>query len=708
MASKEPMNESEKLIILQALDLHAKGRRIVPLHGPTQEGGCSCGKSDCRSPGKHPVQAAWYSRPFASKEAIIEWFTKNPVHNLGLVTGRGFLSIDVDLDRGGKESLARLEAELGPLPPTVRVNTGHGYHLWFKYPEAQIIPCGRDKPFPGIDIRGENGLAVAPGSRHFTGVLYEYEPGFGINEIEIAELPEHYLKRFMPSRGASDYGTDDTQEILYALELNDQGHARRVVEVCSEDLRFCPENGEWLVWNNKVWVIDTRNLSKSIVARLADPLIEMARREANKIIKDTLFSEANKLKDVAPAKAVLEAAKSQDEICICRESLNSKFHQLCVGNGILDLETGQLLPFARESFFTIQAPVNYDPSATCPRFDQFVDEIMCGKKDLVAFLLRFLGYCLCGGRPEEKVAFFYGKGANGKSTLIRVLHKMLGALASTAMAKTLIPKTDSINNDLAGLEHVRLVTSSEWDERHGIDEGNLKKLSGRDMLKARKLYHEYAEFYPQFQIVLLVNIKPSFDGQDEGLWRRIMLVPFEASFTGDKCDRNLDDKLYAELPGILNRLVMGYQDWAKQGLNPPEEVTAASNAYRAESDILGQFLNERCENDANSYLRSSELHSRFTEWCQANRLPLYDSRKFGNRMESKGYKKSNSGKNGHVRWHGLKLKPVIDANDLLLLGQGTDTPGLIENAANIDPLENIPVAKREMPFFIENINDRLV
>ncbi len=152
----------------------------------------------------------------------------------------------------------------------------------------------------------------------------------------------------------------------------------------------------------------------------------------------------------------------------------------------------------------------------------------------------------------------------------------------------------------------------------------------------------------------------------------------------------------------------GVSGLGKAGLKTPEEVTGASNGTGLNRH-MGQFpQTKEAKTTRTLYLRSRKLHSRFTSGPSQPPAPSTNSRKFGNRMESKGYKKSNSGKNGHVRWHGLKLKPVIDATDLLLPGQGTDTPGLIENAANIDPLENIPVAKREMPFFIENINDRLV
>jgi P4 family phage/plasmid primase-like protien len=657
MTIKEMKQRKENRVLESAIDLFLKGRRVIPLHHPLEGGGCSCGKPGCKHPGKHPVEKAWPSRSFASEEQIRDWLRKHPCDNIGVITGMGFLVIDIDVDRGGEESLKALIAELGPLPPTVRVKTGHGYHLWFKYPEAEIIPCGQNKPLVGIDIRGENGLAVAPGSLHFTGVRYEYEPGYGIGEIEVAELPETWLARLRPSREASGGDRAAIEEALYELELNDQGNAKRVVELCSEDMRFSPDFAEWLVWNGRIWVVDKRSLAKhQVAARLAPIFVELARREANKTIRGALYDEAEKVKGVGPAKAVLEAAKAHDSMCIEGKNLNARLHQICVGNGILDLPTGTLLAFERAAFFTEEAPVVFDPNATCPRFDRFVSEIMGGNEELVAFLIRFLGYILCGERSEEVVAIFHGNGANGKSTLIRVMERLLGAYAVSIVAKTLVARPEGINNDLASCRFARMVVASEWDDRNPIGEGNLKRLTGRDKVKARFLYHEYIEYDPQFQIVLLVNTRPSFDGQDEGLWRRILLVPFTQRFRGDACDPHLDEKLFAELPGILNRLLAGYLDWREQGLKQPAAVKAATSDFRKDVDVIGQFLGDRCVIDPSADVQSSVLYDDYKAWAVKSGFRPMDTRKFAGQIKSRGFDNSHSGKNGCVMWHGMRLK----------------------------------------------------
>jgi putative DNA primase/helicase len=370
---------------------------------------------------------------------------------------------------------------------------------------------------------------------------------------------------------------------------------------------------------------------------------------------------------MGPAKATLEAAKAHDRMCIEGKNLNARLHQICVGNGILDLPTGTLSEFDREAWFTQTAPVLFDPNAACPRFDRFLSEIMGGNEELQAFLLRFLGYLLCGERSEEVVAIFHGNGANGKSTLVRVVERLLGAYSVSIVAKTLVAKPEGINNDLASCRFARMVVAAEWDDKHPIGEGNLKRLTGRDKVKARFLYHEYTEYSPQFQIILLVNTRPSFDGQDEGLWRRILLVPFNASFRGDACDPHLDEKLAEELPGILNRLLAGYRDWLKQGLNPPEEVKAATSAYRQDVDLIGQFLSDRCEIEPGEKVQSSVLYGAYKDWAMSSGYRPMDTRKFAGQLKGRGFDKNHSGKSGCICWHGLKLKSDSEGFDLLNL-----------------------------------------
>jgi len=156
------------------------------------------------------------------------------------------------------------------------------------------------------------------------------------------------------------------------------------------------------------------------------------------------------------------------------------------------------------------------------------------------------------------------------------------------------PYGGSTRMNLATIAGARLVTASESEENQKLAESLLKDITGGENRKTRLLYHDPFEFRPTAKIWLATNHKPQIRGSDHAIWRRVRLIPFAVTIPEEQQDRNLTQKLRDELPGILAWAVQGCLAWQREGLQTPDAVRMATDAYREESDVIGPFITERC------------------------------------------------------------------------------------------------------------------
>ena len=254
----------------------------------------------------------------------------------------------------------------------------------------------------------------------------------------------------------------------------------------------------------------------------------------------------------------------------------------------------------------------------------------------------------------------YGGGANGKSTMLNIVRSMLGEYAANTPFSTFeLQYSNSNTNDLAALADRRLVTAAETNDARRLNESRVKVATGSDPVTARYLYHENFTYIPQFKIWLAMNHKPRITGVDDGIWRRIRLVPYTVSFK-DNADYTLESKLRDELPGILSWAVRGCLDWQKQGLNPPDTVKDATESYRMESDPIARFMDECVTQDPNGKVRAARLYKRYCRWADVYNERPVSSTAFGLRM-AEGYEKRKS---GHVSYLGIKLNETDSSEGL--------------------------------------------
>jgi len=180
-----------------ALDYAGFGWRVIPLHSPLPDGGCTCNRANCGAAGKHPRIMAWQRDASVDPDQIRAWWKQHPEANVGLLMGQasGVIAIDVDPRNGGEETLAELTAKYGPLPVTVTALTGGGgTHYLFAAPNRRVKKNNNGAALgPGLDLQGEGSLIVAAPSLHASGAHYQWADGCAPWECELAPLPAWVL-----------------------------------------------------------------------------------------------------------------------------------------------------------------------------------------------------------------------------------------------------------------------------------------------------------------------------------------------------------------------------------------------------------------------------------------------------------------------------------------------------------------------------------
>jgi len=360
--------------------------------------------------------------------------------------------------------------------------------------------------------------------------------------------------------------------------------------------------------------------------------------------------------------SMVKLVRSEPGVAIESGQLDRDPMLLNLLNGTLDLRNGGLRNRAPEDYCTKVCPVAYDPDATCPHWDRFVREVFQADRELIAYVQRALGYSLTGNVSEQALFVCEGGGANGKSTLLNILLDLLGAdYGMKAPTDLLVARAQrSHPTELADLFGKRFVAAIETEADQRLAESLVKELTGGDRIRARRMRQDFWEFSPTHKIWLATNHLPAIRGTDEGIWRRVKVISFAASFPPARRDPGLPEKLRAELPGILNRCLQGCAAWRALGLGEPSPVSAATTMYRRDMDLVGRFLAECCVTSTEGRVRASDLYGAFKEWCDANDEQPEGNKVFAKNLEARGFGKRTS--NG-VRYLGLELRTRGDAGD---------------------------------------------
>lgn len=444
----------------------------------------------------------------------------------------------------------------------------------------------------------------------------------------------------------------DTEEI--PEYLTDARMAECFISLNRHQLRYWHNSKSWIDYDGSRWKEDSPGGPFKFIKPMLDSMLDEVLAhpygpERDKLLKALLTRESSQ-----GQKNLVTAAANLVDACIETPDIDGDNMLFNCLNGTVNLATGELQPHRPDDYITKMASVKFDPLAKCPTFEKFMNRIMDGNKDLIAYMQRWLGYCLTGDVSEHVMQIRHGTGANGKSVLSNIEGALLGDYAKAAGGYLLLKQQNSGNDnttqsELAKLRGARLARISEIDEGARLAEAQLKNITGGDTITCRALYKSPIEYYPAFKITLLCNHTPLIRGTDFAIWRRIHKVPFAVTIPPEEQDKDLLDKLKTELPGILNWAIAGCLEFQKQGLKPPKAVLDATADYKNSEDMFASWLNECCSIGDGLKAKSSELYKSFVTYSGWKSI---STKKFGGMLSENKFDKSKS--NGSV-WNGLEL-----------------------------------------------------
>jgi putative DNA primase/helicase len=435
----------------------------------------------------------------------------------------------------------------------------------------------------------------------------------------------------------------------------DLGNAERLVARHGAEFRYCHPWGKGLVWDGRRWALDNtaamRRLAKKAVRsilREAATVEDEARRKEH--VRWSLVSENR-----ARIDAMLSLAAAEEGIPILADDMDRDPWLFNCRNGTIDLRTGTLRPHRRDDLLTKLCPWDYDPDAPCPHWESTLRLFFNDIAELIDYWRRICGYAMAGVIRDHVMPLAYGTGANGKSTILGALIDAFGHDYAMKCPPDLLmaKKTDSHPTDRADLFGKRLVVAIETEAGRRLAETMVKELTGGDRIRARRMREDFWEFSPTHTLIMATNHKPVIRGTDNGIWRRLRLVPFTVAVAGDRDDKGMPEKLRAEAPGILAWCVRGCLDWQAHGLKEPREVTAATGGYRKEQDLVGAYLDQCTVCLPGVKVRAGALYAHYRQWAEAGNEFVMTQSAFGTAMEERGVEKCRS---GGIWYQGIALR----------------------------------------------------
>lgn len=490
----------------------------------------------------------------------------------------------------------------------------------------------------------------------------------GAEEIKLPEEPTEECPEF------SKLPAIDRK--LYKIKYNDAGNTERLVTRYGKNLIYVERSG-WYSWNKKHW-------SREEGAKNA---YLFAEHTAEKIMDEAVAAMCAGLRDGETPKKFTERIKAYYKFAInsgnynrmtamvkhaenrlwdSAEVFDTHPFLLNVKNGTLNMKAehngeedfdGMVLErFNRQHKITKISNVEYDPNATAETFHQFIHDIM-PDDEIRLFLQRFFGYCLTGEINEQVIVMFWGEGSNGKSTLVDLIDWILGDYAMLTPFQSLLHNEKKSGSDaspdLARLPAARFVSAAEPDNNSRISEGMIKQMTGEEKMSVRHLQKDFFDFMPQFKLCLSFNNKPKIRGTDDGIWRRLLLVPFSEQFVDEdllsqrpgakKKVKGLNKQLRKEAPGILNWMLDGYRMWAETGLDIPEKIRAVTDQYRYEQNPVLPFVQSWCERIPGAKTQASDLYEAYKLWCKEKAADPQNLTVWGYRMGDLKLEKENKG-----------------------------------------------------------------
>ena len=484
-----------------------------------------------------------------------------------------------------------------------------------------------------------------------------------LGQRDKAQRDDYMRATLAKARDAQRFGGEGP-----ASMFSDTANAFRIVHHMGSYLLYVRGLG-WHVWDGARWRLDALDARRHVgrlgqivmgeVAAMmakAAKIEDRARADRERELAEKLLKFAGQAENVAKIDAAMKAAEPL--LRADADKLDADPWALGCTNGVLDLRTGTLRTPDPQYLITKSTGVAYDAAAAAPTWDAFLARIFRSRPELPAFLQRLAGLWLTGLTDPPFLAVLYGVGANGKSTMVNAVSHAMGEYASAAPPGLLMAKYgQSHPTELASLQGQRFVVAAESREGGRLDEERIKALTGSDAITARRMREDFYTFLPTHKLALMTNHKPVVRGMDEGIWRRLLLIPFDEVIPEAERDPGLTARLRAEAPGILRWMVEGARLLHENGgrFDLPASVKDATRDYRSESDVIGEFLAETCTEDRKGEILSSALYGQYKVWCEDNGERAITQKALALRLKDRGFV-GDKDKRGNRVWRGLQSR----------------------------------------------------
>lgn len=421
---------------------------------------------------------------------------------------------------------------------------------------------------------------------------------------------------------------------------NDIGMSRLFIDSFADELLFCNDSGVWYVWNGKYWEKDTkdggiRNEKMKELAQYCNTLI-ITHPKVNDGNREKLLKFYSKLYNKNYRDTIIRDASSIQPVR--DKKFDNDIYLFNCQNGTYDFRTNTFKDYDRKDYITNISNVVYEPNADCPRFKQYLNEVMENQQDKIDYLMKMAAYGYTGEVFRDCFFTFYGsKTRNGKSTFVGVNTYMLGTYAGTLKPASVTRK--QMNNggnaatpDLAGVKNARWVTISEIENGMMLDISLIKTMTGKNELKARMLYENDITFLPKFKLYFDTNFLPKMTDDTIFQSDRLHLIEFTRHFELTERDFGLMDKLKSESSGIFNMIIHYYNKLKQENFVVPKESQDVINRYRLNSNNILAFKTAKLFEYKDAYTKSSKLYEEYKSWCEEEELKYLSKKNFKEEM----------------------------------------------------------------------------
>lgn len=462
------------------------------------------------------------------------------------------------------------------------------------------------------------------------------------------------------------------------FHLTDTGNAERLVARHRDLVRYCPPRRRWLIWDGKRWAWDRRGEIEQLAKRTVRAIYAEAEHARDQEHLEAVVRHATNSEKRDRRAAMIALAQSELGIPVLPDELDSDPLAFNVGNGTIDLSSGELREHRRADLITKLTPVDYVTGARHALWDLFLDEATGGDHELARYLQCVAGYALYGRVTEKAFWFLYGPPDGMKSTFMDALSCALGEYAVFADFGTWLVQTQTGGNrgDLVALMGARLVCSSEVRKGAKFDEAVMKRVTGGDMIKAAAKYEAEIEFLPTFTLVLAANDAPLARDDDEGFWSRSRRVPFTNPVDRAKRDPRMRDKLRAPdvQSAILAWAIEGCLRWQAEGFGSCAAVERSTAEYREEMDRVAGFFADRCAFGAEDMAKARDLRDAYEDWCKENGVRhALNGKDLAARLRGRGCTPAKVDKDRG--WKGVRVLRAWEYSERHEGQQGLQSPG---------------------------------